>query len=71
MWVPSIAPITFGKPLAVSNAVQISLTLLPDGHFIMIGAKSYKAFITLRVALRAVARLTLNFSHIDLKKDII
>jgi len=68
--VPSIAPITFGKPLTASNPVQTSLILLPDGHLMIFGAKSYNAFITLRVELRAVARPTSNFSHMDLKDKL-
>lgn len=64
----SIAPITFGKPLLTSKPVQTSMILLPDGHLITVGAKLYKALTTLCVALRAVAQLTLNFSHIDLKE---
>lgn len=68
IWVPSIAPIIFGKPLIASNPVQTSLILLSDGHLMKTGAKSYRAFTTLCVALRAVARLTSNFSHMDLKE---
>jgi hypothetical protein len=58
----------FGIPLTTWNPVQTSLTLLPDGHLITVGAKLYRPFITLRVALKAVARLTSNFSHMDLKE---
>jgi len=64
IWVPSRAPIIFGKPLIALNSLQTSL---PDGHLMMVGAK-YRTFVTLRVALRAVAWLTSNFSHIDLKE---
>lgn len=64
-----MAPIIFGKPLIASNPVQTSLTLLPDGHSMKTGAKSYKALTTLPVAMRAVARLMSNFSHMDPKEE--
>lgn len=67
MCVPSIAPITLGKPLICTNPLDISIAFSSLGHLIKTGAKSIKAFTTLLTDLKAVARPILNFSQIDLQ----
>jgi len=42
--------------------------LFPTGHLMNIGTKSARALVTRRVVNKAVDRLTLNFSHIDLEQ---
>lgn len=52
--VPSIAPMTLGKPLVASNPAHISETRSPVGYLIITGASSTSAFITRLVAYSAV-----------------
>lgn len=67
MLVPSIAPITLGKPLLSSNPRITVAALSPVGHCMNKGARLNNARVTLRTALTAVARPTLNRSQTDLQ----
>lgn len=66
MWVPSIAPMTFGNPLMALNPSHICSHCSFVGHLITTAASSISAFITRLVIRNAVLLPTLNLSEIDL-----